>query len=176
MGTGVAVAGLALGGVIFWGGVPRSGGGPEKPSNPPATQETATVASGSAQQPKAPPSVEPPPAPVVPRASGDRDETLKKLLYQGDVAFLEHRYMSPPEGSAVFAYLEALKLDPNNERARGQLARIVDDYLAWAEQALKQRNRGLALTYADKAAYIQRQALDVLSDPAIERRLAALRR
>ena len=109
-------------------------------------------------------------------AAEDREQKIRKLLYEGDVAFLEHRYLSPPEGSAVFAYLETLKLDPTNERARGQLGLIVDDYLAWAERAMKQGNRTQAALFADKAAYIQSQAPDLLTDPAIARRLAALRR
>ena len=173
-----AVAGLVLAGVVLRGGFFRNGSGPtpvEKAADRPVAQETVTAA-GSVPQPGARPSSEQPGTPAVVGAPGDREETLRKLLYQGDVAFLEHRYLSPPEGSAVFAYLEALKLDPKNERARGQLGRIVDDYLAWGEQATKQGSRSRALFYADKAAYVRRQAPDVLGDPAIERRLAALRR
>ena len=169
--------GIVAAGVVLWGGG-RNGGGlapAEKAAERPVVQETVTAA-GSVPQPEPRPSSEQPGTPAVAGAPGDREETLRKLLYQGDVAFLEHRYLSPPEGSAVFAYLEALKLDANNGRARSQLGRIVDDYLSWAEQATKQGNRSQALFYADKAAYIQRQAPDVLGDPAIERRLAALRR
>ena len=177
--TAVAVAGLVLVGVVVLrGSLFRNGGGlapAEKAAERPVVQETVTAA-GSVPQPEPRASSEQPGTPAVAGAPGDREETLRKLLYQGDVAFLEHRYLSPPEGSAVFAYLEALKLDPKNERARSQLGRIVDDYLAWGEQAAKQGNRSQALFYADKAAYVRRQAPDVLGDPAIERRLAALRR
>src|SRR5438552_5290851 len=155
-----AVAGLVLAGVVLRGSLFRNGRGPapaEKAADRPAPHETVPAA-GSVPQPEARPSPEQPGTPAVTGAPGGREETVRKLLYQGHVRFLEHRYMSPPEGSAVFAYLEALKLDANNGRARSQLGRIVDDYLSWAEQATKQGNRSQALFYADKAAYIQRQA------------------
>jgi len=155
------------------GSAPVAAQGPTAPV-PAGTPEPAAATAPAEQQAAVTPAEAPPSATA--SAAEDREQKIRKLLYEGDVAFLEHRYLSPPEGSAVLAYLEVLKLDPTNERARGQLGLIVDDYLAWAERAMKQGNSTQALLFADKAAYIQRQAPDVLSDPAIERRLAALRR
>ena len=68
-------------------------------------------------------------------------ERVRQLLYQGDVAYLEKKYTTPPETSAVFAYSEALKLDPANERALTRLGGIIDSYLTWAERAWDQRDR-----------------------------------
>jgi hypothetical protein len=108
--------------------------------------------------------------------SGNREATLQKLMYQGDVAFLERRYLSPPEGSAVLAYREVLKLDPENERAKEQISRIIEDYLVWGEQALHEHDRRRARFYADKAEYIHREVPEVGDAAAIERRLVSLRR
>ena len=155
------------------GSAPVAAQGPTAPV-PAGTPEPAAATPPAEQQAAVTPAEGPPSAAA--SAAEDREQKIRKLLYEGDVAFLEHRYLSPPEGSAVLAYLEVLKLDPTNERARGQLGLIVDDYLAWAERAMKQGNRTQALLNADKAAYIERQVPDVLTDPSIARRLDALRR
>ena len=107
--------------------------------------------------------------------SRQRDERIRKLLCEGDVASLEHRYTAPSEGSAVYAYRETLKIDPTNERALSQVAKIIDDYLTWAEQALAGGRRSQARLYAEKAAYVHGEVPGAGEVALIERRLGALR-
>ncbi len=107
-------------------------------------------------------------------AAAQRAERVRQLLYQGDVAYLEKKYTTPPETSAVFAYSEALKLDPANERALTRLGGIIDSYLTWAERAWDQRDRERAQLYATKAAYIHKEVPRAGEQAKIEQRLGAL--
>jgi Rieske Fe-S protein len=101
---------------------------------------------------------------------------VRKNLYEGDVAFLEKRYTTPPDGSAVFAYREALRLDPSNERALSQTGKIIEEYLSWAETAAAQGRRSQARTYYDKASYVRDQIPSAANVGDIIQRLDALRR
>lgn len=101
---------------------------------------------------------------------------VRKYLYEGDVAFLEKRYTTPPEGSAVFAYREALRLDPSNERALDQTAKIIDEYLSWGEDAIARGDRTRARQHYQRAAYVHSEVPSAGDGEAISARLEALRR
>lgn len=100
---------------------------------------------------------------------------VRKYVYEGDVAFLEKRYTTPPEGSAVFAYREALRLDPTNERALEQTAKIIDEYLSWAEAAAARGDRVRARQHYIRAAYVHSEIPSAGDPEAIGARLEALR-
>lgn len=103
-----------------------------------------------------------------------RQERISKLLYEGDIALLEKRLTTPPDGSAFYAYSEALKLDPENQEARTKIASIIDTYLGWAESARARGNATRARLYADKAGYIHAQAPTAGDAATITRRVQAL--
>lgn len=100
---------------------------------------------------------------------------IRKYLYEGDVAFLERRYTTPPDGSAVFAYSEVLRLDPNNPRALDQVARIVDEYLSWAEAAAALGERTRARKHYERAVYVHGEVPSAGDAENITARLEALR-
>ncbi|MFQ5666489.1 MAG: FHA domain-containing protein [Candidatus Binatia bacterium] len=106
----------------------------------------------------------------------EREERIRKLLYEADVAFIEYRYTTPPDGSAVYAYREVLEVDPSNERALSQTAKIIHEYLTWAENALADGRRHRARLYASKAAYVHQQIPAAGDATRIGSRLDALRR
>ncbi len=116
-----------------------------------------------------------PPEPPPP-ARPDTSDRIAKLLYQGDIAFVENKYTTPPDESALYFYREALELDPQNARGRSQVALIIDRYLEWAEKALAVNDRARARLFADKAAYAHEQVGDVGNTADIERRLDLLSR
>jgi hypothetical protein len=101
---------------------------------------------------------------------------VREYVYEGDVAFLEKRYTTPPDGSAVFAYREALRLDPGNERALAQTARIIDQYLSWAEDAFSRGERTRARQHHERAVYVHDEVPSAGDREAISARLEALRR
>jgi hypothetical protein len=117
-----------------------------------------------------------PSVPSQPAQTPTHQAEVDKLIYQGDIAFLENRYTSPPESSALYSYREVLKLDPGNERARKQIALMIDRYLGWAERALESNDRARARLYADKAVYIHEQAADVGDPTEVARRLELVTR
>jgi len=102
------------------------------------------------------------------------EEHVRKYLYEGDIAFLEMRYTTPPDGSAVFAYREVLRVDPQNERALAQTAKIVDQYLTWAEQAAARVRLSQARKYYDKARYVRDQIPAAAAGEDVTRRFDAL--
>jgi hypothetical protein len=101
---------------------------------------------------------------------------IREYVYEGDVAFLEKRYTTPPDGSAVFAYREALRLDPSNERALEQTARIIEQYLSWAEDALLRGQNPRARQHYERATYVHDEVPSAGDRGAISARLEALRR
>jgi hypothetical protein len=101
---------------------------------------------------------------------------VREYLYEGDIAFLEKRYTTPPDGSAVFAYGEALRLDPTNQRALSQTAKIVDQYLSWATQAAVEGRSSQARKYYDKARYVREQIPAAADGKDVTRRFDALQR
>jgi hypothetical protein len=145
------------------------------PAPPPAAPERQPAIVADAPAAPGPPAVAPapPPAGAAPPADQNADQ-VRKLVYQGDIAFLERKYTTPPDASALFAYTEALKLDPRNARALAQIALIVDRYLELADRALAANDRSNARLYADKAAYVHEQAAEAGDRGDIERRLDAL--
>lgn len=106
-------------------------------------------------------------------AAEQREERIRKLLYEGDIAFLENQLTTPADGSASYAYSEVLKLDPANARAREQIVAIIEKYLGWAETARARGNRRQALLYAGKARYVHELAPEAGDRAAIEGRIAA---
>jgi len=157
---------------------------------PPAATTVASNPPAPPLQPAAPPAVpvaparpEPANAPIAPPvekaappapAADTRAEQVSKLVYQGDIAFVEKKYTSPPDGSALYAYREALKLDPQNAKARSQIALIIERYFELAERSLAANDRASAHLYLDKAAYVHQEMPDVGDRGEIERRLEAL--
>ena len=103
--------------------------------------------------------------------AASREERIGKLLYEGDIALLEDRLTTPPNGSAVYAYSEVLKIDPENVEAKTKIAGIIEKYLGWAESA---GSRAKARLYADKAAYIRTQVPSAGDGPALDARISAL--
>jgi hypothetical protein len=104
------------------------------------------------------------------------DARVREHLYEGDIAFLEKRYTTPADGSAVFAYGEALRLDPTNQRALSQTAKIVDQYLSWATQAAVEGRSSQARKYYDKARYVREQIPAAADGKDVTRRFDALQR
>jgi pSer/pThr/pTyr-binding forkhead associated (FHA) protein len=139
--------------------------------SPPAEQRPAPAPGANVEQPEeVPPQA--PPGPSDTEVA--RAERIRKLLYEGDIAFLENRLTTPTDGSAFFAYHEALKLDPENARALGQIGAIIEKYLAWAEAAAAHGDRRQSKVYADKAVYLHRQVPAAGDADAIATRLEAL--
>jgi hypothetical protein len=100
---------------------------------------------------------------------------VREYVYEGDVAFLEKRYTTPPDGSAVFAYREALRLDPTNERALDQTAQIIDQYLSWAEAAAGRGQTSRARQHYERAAYVHGEVPAAGDAEVITARLEAMR-
>jgi hypothetical protein len=165
--------------------------GARQPQSPPSEtarsvpqQRDVAPAGGPANRIASPPDAPPAPpaapaAPMAPAANAappidPRAEQVSKLVYQGDIAFVEKKYTTPPDGSALYAYREALKLDPQNTRARNQIGLIIERYLELAERALDMNDRASARLYTDKATYVHQEVDDVGDRAEIERHLQAL--
>jgi NAD(P)-dependent dehydrogenase (short-subunit alcohol dehydrogenase family) len=71
---------------------------------------------------------------------------------------------------------EALRLDPSNERALEQTARIIEQYLSWAEDALLRGQNPRARQHYERATYVHDEVPSAGDRGAISARLEALRR
>ena len=140
----------------------------------PAAADTGAQAADSGVQKPAPAAAEDAAAERQRAEEQARRERISRLLYAGDVAFLERRYTSPVDGSAVYAYSEVLKVDPGNARALAQTGEIIDMYLGWAERAQADGQSARARLYRDKAAYVHEQVPAAGDVARIDTRLKAL--
>jgi hypothetical protein len=180
VGIGLALAGIAAVGLYVM---------LQEPETPAPAAVVATLplappaAAPPAPMPRAP---EPLPAPAPPAVAAvapapqpdpaeAKAEQVRKLLYRADVAYLEKRYLTPPDDSAVYLYAEALKIEPDNARARDKIAAIVDQYVRWAEEALGRRDRTRAAQMVDKASYVMQEASAAAETPDVRRRLDAVK-
>jgi serine/threonine protein kinase len=85
-------------------------------------------------------------------------QTLSSLLSQAELAEAAARYVEPSGNSAGDAYLAALNIDPENERALMGLSRIVTLVEARAVRASRARNKADALRYGSQVLRLLRGA------------------
>lgn len=90
----------------------------------------------------------------------DADDRIEGLLQLGEVAIAEYRLTTPADASARRYYNDVLALDPDNEKAREGLEKIVISYRQLTEVMLERKQYELA------ALYIKR-GLDVMPDPQL---------
>ena len=106
---------------------------------------------GCQPEPPPPPSVPetappPPPAPVKP--------DVEPLLEQARRAFDAHRLTTPEENSAFALYREALRLDPENDKARRGIEKIVERYVMFALQAVERQQLARARSMLARARLV----------------------
>ncbi len=124
---------------------------------------------------------EPPAAPPEPHADqsaanpADADNAIDPvaaLLTQAQEALRKYRLTSPKNASAYYYYKQALKLEPNNRKARNGIRSIASRYATLAKKALKKGHedkaktfvkRGLRLNPANKTLLAVQQQLNELA-------------
>ncbi len=77
------------------------------------------------------------------------------LLLEAEDAFKERRLTTPKGDNALSYYREVIRLQPDNVEANQGIARIVEQYSAWAYRAAKQQRWVKAKEYLNKAQQIQ---------------------
>ncbi len=102
-------------------------------------------------EPPPPPSVPetappPPPPPVKP--------DVEPLLEQARQAFEAHRLTTPAENSAFALYREALRLDPENDKARRGIEKIVERYVRFALEAVDRQQLARARSMLARARLV----------------------
>ena len=125
-----------------------------------AVAAAATVALLGCKTPPAPP---PPPAAPVPAPEAHAPapapapidlDRLDRLLTLGDAALKAGRLLTPPGDSAYDYYREALVVAPDHPAARAGLDRIVDRYVAMANDAMQRGRYDRAKNLLERARFI----------------------
>ena len=94
------------------------------------------------------------------QALGDDTETrarVEALLRQADADLDALRLTRPPGNNAVERFNEVLAIEPDNEKARAGMERVVLAYAELAERALTEEDFSAAQRYLDKGASINAQ-------------------
>ena len=117
---------------------------------------TAIVSAGCTPAPKeAPPAPPPQPAPAPPAPAPTIDlDRLDRLLTLGDAALKAGRLLTPPGDCAYDDYHAALEVAPNHPAALAGLDRIVDRYVAMANDAIQRGRYPRAKNLLERARFI----------------------
>jgi len=83
-----------------------------------------------------------------------RAEEIDSLLAKARADFQAVRLSWPPGKNALERYLQVLKLDPDNSKAKDGITEIGEKYLQLKDQALAQENFEKAEAYLGKAAQV----------------------
>ena len=101
-----------------------------------------------------PPPSQPATAPAEASAPAPTDATLLALLAAADRALAEDRLTTPANDNAFHYYSQALDLAPAHPQIRAGFERIVERYLALAQQALQRQRWASARTMLDRATLV----------------------
>ncbi len=95
----------------------------------------------------------PPPAPVVqaPAPLTKEQQVVKMLILNGEYTLSQNMLLTPKNDNAYDYFRAALKLDPNNQRAKGGLQGIVMRYVDLARQAAARGNYSQATSMLNNA-------------------------
>lgn len=107
-------------------------------------------------EPPKPVVVKPAPAPVVPAKKVETKEQLaiRLLILNGEYTLAHDQLLTPETDNAFDYFRAALKLDPNNQRAKGGLLGIVMRYVDLARQAAARGNYSQATTMLNHARMV----------------------
>ncbi len=83
-----------------------------------------------------------------------RQRRIDRRIRRGEAALADLRLTTPPEDSALRWFREALELGPGDPRALLGIGRIVEAYLALAEDAAARGDREQARAYLENAATV----------------------
>ena len=122
----------------------------------PSLDRPADSPAEPAEEPEADaPEPEPPPAePERPRLTPAEAAEVEQLLARAERALGDDHLTYPSEGSALDLYDRVRILDPDNDRARRGLERIVERYLELAQSASGQRRFSQADAILDRARLV----------------------
>ncbi len=160
----VATAMVAAAALTLAGGCAQLRGGAPADTPAPETRAPETPA------PPGPIDAHEPPATTLTAAEAAE---LEDLLARAERAIANDHLTYPSSGSALALYDRARLLDPDNERARRGLERIVERYLELATSAGEQRRFGDARALLDRAYIVDpdhagigptRAQIDLLDD------------
>ncbi|HTF96057.1 MAG TPA: hypothetical protein VL995_08000 [Cellvibrio sp.] len=106
------------------------------------------------KQKKTPPP--PPPTPVVAPAPviTKEQQVVRMLILNGEYTLSQNQLLTPKNDNAFDYFRGALKLDPNNQRAKGGLQGIVMRYVDFARQAAARGNYSQATTMLNNARIV----------------------
>ncbi len=110
----------------------------------------------------------PAPAPVITK----HDWQIRRLLDEAAAAFADNKLTTPVDDNAYYRYLRVLSIDANNERAEQGIADIVDKYLEWSIENVRQDRLPRAVSYLRKAKSIDEHHPGI---PAVESLIAEQR-
>ncbi|MFQ5995544.1 MAG: protein kinase [Acidiferrobacterales bacterium] len=96
-------------------------------------------------------------------AARQREEKISRLLAAAEADLAGGRLSTPVGDNALEGYRNVLALDPENVNAKAGLARIVDRYIGFANQATERRAFNKAEGYLDKAATVDPNSEKVAS-------------
>ncbi len=98
----------------------------------------------------------PAPAPVVqaPVPLTKEQQVVKMLVLNGEYTLSQNMLLTPKNDNAYDYFRAALKLDPNNQRAKGGLQGIVMRYVDLARQAAARGNYSQATTMLNNARIV----------------------
>ncbi len=103
----------------------------------------------------------PSPAPViqVPAPLTKEQQAAKLLILNGEYTLSQNQLLTPANDNAFDYFRAALKLDPNNARAKGGLQGIVMRYVDLARQAAARGNYSQATTMLNNARIVDPENL-----------------
>lgn len=103
----------------------------------------------------------PPPAPVVqkPAPITKEQQVVNMLILNGEYTLSQNQLLTPKNDNAFDYFRAALKLDPNNQRAKGGLQGIVMRYVDLARQAAARGNYSQATTMLNNARIVDPENL-----------------
>lgn len=110
---------------------------------------------------KKPPPPPPAPAPVVkvPAPLTKEQQAAKLLILNGEYTLSQNQLLTPANDNAYDYFRAALKLDPDNTRAKGGLQGIVMRYVDLARQAAARGNYSQATTMLNNARIVDPENL-----------------
>jgi hypothetical protein len=92
----------------------------------------------------------PPPAPIITK----EQQVIRMLLLNGEYTLSRDQLLTPANDNAYDFFRAVLKLDPNNQRAKGGLQGIVMRYVDLARQAAARGNYSQATTMLNNARIV----------------------
>jgi tetratricopeptide (TPR) repeat protein len=105
-------------------------------------------------QKKAPPPPAPTPVVQKPAPITKEQQVVKMLILNGEYTLSQNQLLTPKNDNAYDYFRAALKLDPNNQRAKGGLQGIVMRYVDMARQAAARGNYSQATAMLNNARIV----------------------